>query len=74
MRHKVQLLAEVANVLNETCTAFADVLPLLLFFNDSTINESRISAFSPTETNRVPISKQTRFYSEDSPLLLIRDH
>ena len=30
MRHKV--LAEVANVLKETRSAFADILPLLLFF------------------------------------------
>lgn len=42
------------------------MLPLLFFFYDCTINESRISASSPTETNRVPMAKQTRtrFYTK----------
>ena len=45
-----------ANVFKETRTAFAYFR--CCFFNDSTFNESRTSAFSPKETNRVPVAKQ----------------
>ena len=66
------VLAEVANAFNETRNLC--ILPLLLFFNDSTFNESRISAFPPTETNRVPMAQQTRIDGQDTLLILIRDH
>lgn len=45
-----------------------------IFLNESMLNESRISVFSPTEANHVPMAKQTRCHSQDSRLLLIIDY
>lgn len=66
------VLAEVANAFHETRNLC--ILPLLLFFNDFTFNESRISALPPTETNRVPMAQQTRIDGQDTLLLLFIDH